>query len=123
MGGTISPEGAHISFLLNGQEQRVDLRPGETLLEVLAFICIFCVCLVGGTFAVTLLEGDATVGSAFGATLSCLANIGPAPFHQGADNFAAYGELTKVLFSVEMVLGRLEFLTLLALGLPQVWRP
>jgi len=98
-------------------------QPTETLVEVLAFVCIFFCCLGASTLAITVLEQTATVGSAFGASLSALSNMGPAPYHVGPDNFAAYGDVSKLIFSFDMVLGRLEFLTLLALGLPEVWRP
>ena len=39
-----------------------------------------------------------------------------------ADNFAGYGGLSKLFFSFAMLLGRLEFFTLLTLLLPGFWR-
>jgi trk system potassium uptake protein TrkH len=115
--GQVRPNVVHVVRL-----DRVAL-PDTTVIEVLAFVCLYFVFLGAGAFAIVALEPTVTGGAAFGATLSCLSNIGPAPFHVGFDNFAAYTDASKLLFSLLMVIGRLEFLTLLALLLPQVWRP
>ena len=48
--------------------------------------------------------------------------MGPSPFFSGADNFAAYSQSSKFIFAVLMVLGRLEFFTLLALLLQDFGR-
>ncbi len=68
-----------------------------------------------------LVEG-VPLPTAFGAMLTCLSNMGPAPFHVGPDNFAAYSAGSKLFFSMAMLLGRLEFFTLFALILPGFWR-
>ena len=49
-------------------------------------------------------------------------NMGPAPFHVGPDNFAAYSGGSKLFFAIAMLLGRIEFFTLFALILPGFWR-
>ena len=54
--------------------------------------------------------------------LTCLSNMGPAPFYDGSDNFASYSPVAKVFFSLAMLLGRLEFFTLFALLVPDFWR-
>ena len=64
-----------------------------------------------------------------------LSNMGPAPFHElvwpamgdvtavrHADNFAHYQPVTKVVFSLGMLLGRLEFFTIFALFVPGFWK-
>ncbi|MEN0064104.1 MAG: TrkH family potassium uptake protein [Myxococcota bacterium] len=90
------------------------------LLEVSAFLCLYLASLGVGTWLVALTDG-VPIGTAFGATLTCVSNMGPAPFHGGVDTFAVYSDTAKLLFSYAMVLGRLEFMTLLALVLPAVW--
>jgi trk system potassium uptake protein TrkH len=92
------------------------------LLEVSAFLCLYVACVFFGTWVVSAGEG-LPLGTAFGATLTCISNMGPAPYYAGADNFVAYSDPAKLLFSFEMVLGRLEFMTLLALVVPDVWEP
>ena len=62
------------------------------------------------------------VPTAFGTMLTCLSNMGPAPFHIGPDNFAGYSGVSKMFFALAMLLGRLEFFTLFALILPGFWR-
>ncbi len=94
----------------------------QLLLEVSAFVALFFVSLAVGAFALTAIE-DVSLGTAFGAMLTCLSNMGPAPFHGGTDNFVVYGPTAKLLFTYAMVLGRLEFMTLLALVVPAVWEP
>ncbi len=92
----------------------------QLLLEVSAFLCLYVASLGLGTWLVVLWEG-VPLGTGFGAVLTCISNMGPAPFHGGVDNFAVYGPPTKLAFSYAMVLGRLEFMALLALVVPDVW--
>ncbi len=93
----------------------------QVLLGVAAFLAIYFACMAFGLFFVTWHE-QVPLSTAFGAMLTTLCNMGPAPFHSGADNFASYSPLAKVFFSVAMLLGRLEFFTLFALILPGFWR-
>ncbi|TNE86516.1 MAG: TrkH family potassium uptake protein [Deltaproteobacteria bacterium] len=96
--------------------------PERILAEAGAFIVLFFICLAAGTFIVSWTD-HIPVEAAFGAMLSCFSNMGPGPFHvTEADNFAAYTDVAKLLFSLAMILGRLEFFTLLALLVPDFWR-
>ncbi|MGC6494195.1 MAG: TrkH family potassium uptake protein [Myxococcota bacterium] len=95
--------------------------PQPVLTEVAVFFFVYMSFLGMGTFAISGIEG-VSVPTAFGAMLTSLSNMGPGPFYEGVDNFASYSDLSKVLFSAAMVLGRLEFFTLLALLLPDFWR-
>lgn len=93
----------------------------QVLADVASFFLIYMGCMAFGLLFVTMVEG-VPVPTAFGAMLTCLSNMGPAPFHQGPDNFAAYTAGSKLFFVVAMLLGRLEFFTLFALFLPGFWR-
>ena len=95
--------------------------PQSTLTDALVFFILYMGAMAFGCLAVCLLE-DLPLPTAFGAVLSCLSNMGPAPFHIGPDNFAAYGGTTKVLFAFLMLFGRLEFFALLSLFAPGFWR-
>lgn len=95
--------------------------PSPVLAEVTVFFFVYMAFMGAGTLAVTILDG-VSVQAAFGAMLTCLSNMGPAPFHEGPDNFVAYSGGAKTLFACAMILGRLEFFTLLALLLPDFWR-
>ena len=98
--------------------------------DVAAFFLIYMVCMAAGVMLVTAIDG-VSVPKAFGAMLTSLSNMGPAPFHNvgldgyienPSDNFAGYSPVAKYVFSLAMILGRLEFFTLLALLLPDFWR-
>lgn len=90
------------------------------LLEVSGFLALYVASVGLFTWFICLMDG-VSLGTGFGATLTSISNMGPAPFHGGTDNFAVYSDPAKVMFSFEMVLGRLEFMTLLALLAPEVW--
>jgi len=94
---------------------------GAVLTEVAVFFFVYMAFMGGGTLFLAWNE-DIPVGTAFGATLTSLSNMGPAPFYLGEDNFASYTDIGKVICSLLMVLGRLEFFALLALLLPDFWR-
>jgi len=93
----------------------------QVLADVASFFLIYMGCIGFGLLFVTLVEG-VPVPTAFGTMLTCLSNMGPAPFHVGPDNFAAYSAGSKLFFAIAMLLGRLEFFTLFALILPGFWR-
>ena len=93
----------------------------QVLADVGSFFLIYMGCIGFGLLFVTLVEG-VPLPTAFGAMLTCLSNMGPAPFHVGPDNFAGYSALSKMFFALAMLLGRLEFFTLFALILPGFWR-
>ena len=93
----------------------------QVLSDVASFFLIYMGCIGFGLLFLTLVEG-VPVPTAFGAMLTCLSNMGPAPFHVEADNFAAYSAGSKLFFAMAMLLGRLEFFTLFALIVPGFWR-
>ena len=95
--------------------------PPGALANVSVFVAVYFLFLAAGTAAIAAVEG-VPLPAAFGAMLTCLSNMGPAPFHVDQDNFAAYSSLSKVLFVAAMLLGRLEFFSLLALVVPGFWR-
>lgn len=98
--------------------------PKSVLADVMSFFVIYMLCIGVGMLVVVAVDG-VPVGAAFGAMLTSLSNMGPAPFHETAgfaDNFAAYSGVSKVWFAIAMLLGRLEFFTLFALLLPDFWR-
>ena len=103
------------------------IRMGRTVVSQAAitdatvFFIIYMACMGAFSTAITLIEGT-RLETAFGAVLSCLSNMGPAPFHIGQDNFAQYSALSKVVFALAMLLGRLEFFAILALLVPGFWR-
>ncbi len=102
---------------------RVDGRPVDRsiLLEVASFFFIYAGCLMLISLLVCITDG-APMPACFGATLSALSNMGPSPFYVDVDNYGGWSTTAKGLFCVAMVLGRLEFFTVLAVLLPEVWK-
>lgn len=81
------------------------------------FICTVLIALV------MFFEKDIDLVSAGTAVFSVLSNIGPAfgkfgPF----DNFAWLTDYSKIVLSIGMVMGRLEFFTVLIVLTPEYWR-
>lgn len=97
--------------------------PADILSDVAAFFAVYVAVIVGGVLVVSSLEG-VSLETAFGATLTCLANSGPAAWYDPAtgDNFKAYSGLAQVFFAIVMLLGRLELFTVFALFVPDFWR-
>lgn len=94
--------------------------PQAVLTEVAVFFFVYMLFLMGGVLLVAYTDGT-PIPTGFGAMLTTLSNMGPAPFYLEADHFAAYSDVAKLWFSFAMILGRLEFFTLLALLLPDFW--
>ncbi|MBX2811777.1 MAG: TrkH family potassium uptake protein [Myxococcales bacterium] len=95
--------------------------PQSAINDALVFFIIYMAMMGLGVMLVCWWE-TTPPPTAFGAVLSCLSNMGPAPFHIGSDNFADYGNAAKILFALLMLFGRLEFFALLAVFAPGFWR-
>jgi trk system potassium uptake protein TrkH len=93
----------------------------ETIRDVTAVFVLYVLCLCLGSLAVSWTD-SVDAPTAMGAMLSALSNMGPTPFHGPADNFAGFSPTAQLIFSVAMLLGRLEFMTVLVLLLPDLWR-
>ncbi len=93
----------------------------DAITDATVFFIIYMVCMGVFSTAIVWIE-EIGLPTAFGAVLSCLSNMGPAPFHLKDDNFAAYSSASKLVFTVAMLLGRLEFFALLSLLVPGFWR-
>ena len=93
----------------------------DAITDATVFFIVYMVCMGVFSTAVVWIE-EISLPTAFGAVLTCLSNMGPAPFHDSADNFAGYSSASKVVFAMAMLLGRLEFFALLSLLVPGFWR-
>ena len=85
-----------------------------------AYLAIYCVILVL-SFAIISVDGF-SIGTNFSAVASCFNNIGPGFELVGAtQNFSIYSDLSKIILSLDMLLGRLEIFPLLLLLSPDTW--
>ena len=93
---------------------------GEVCDNVNAYLAIYCVILVL-SFAIISVDGF-SIGTNFSAVASCFNNIGPGFELVGAtQNFSIYSDLSKIILSLDMLLGRLEIFPLLLLLSPDTW--
>ena len=88
--------------------------------NVNAYLAIYCVILVL-SFAIISVDGF-SIGTNFSAVASCFNNIGPGFELVGAtQNFSIYSDLSMIILSLDMLLGRLEIFPLLLLLSPDTW--
>jgi trk system potassium uptake protein TrkH len=99
---------------------------GERLDEgVIASCHSFLVAYVLVLTAGALIVGWDNLGfeESFTASLTCISNVGPAMGLLGPTaNFSILSHLSKIVLSLEMLMGRLELLPLLVLLNPGTWR-
>lgn len=94
--------------------------PNEVVAGIYSFFGLYLVMFVLGTLLVSLEGVD--LESAATSVVATLSNIGPGLGFVGPSrSFGEYSQATKLLLSFFMLLGRLEFFTLIALLLPKTW--
>lgn len=107
---------AVIHVRLNGE-----VVPSDILRHVLSFIVLYIGGIGVGTALMALVGLDLL--SAFGATMSCIGNIGPAFGTFGpTENYAHLPDFGKWVLSFLMMAGRLELFTVIILFAPAFWR-
>lgn len=107
---------ALLPIRLNGQ-----VVPTEVMRNVLSFIVLYFALAAFGTAVLAFVGLDLL--SAFGATISCVGNIGPAFGTLGpAENYAHIPAAGKWVLALLMMAGRLEIFTVLILFAPTFWR-
>lgn len=94
--------------------------PQGIMRNVLSFFVLYFGLIVLGTLVLTAIGLDLL--TAFGATISCVGNIGPAFGTLGpAENYAHLPAIGKWVLSLLMMAGRLEIFTVLVLFAPSFW--
>jgi len=97
------------------------LLPNETIAGINSFTGLYMILFALSTILVSL-EGVDLV-SAASSVAATLGNIGPGLGFVGpTTTFGGYSQVTKVFFSILMLLGRLELFTIIALLAPKNWR-
>ena len=107
----------HVSVLkVDGQavEERVVASAG-------AFIAAYLLVLLAGALVVSW--DNYGFQESFAASLTCISNVGPGLGILGPmENFSILSPLSKLVLLLEMLMGRLELMPLLALLLRSTWR-
>ena len=95
--------------------------PGESIHGVYVYLICYLLILAGSILLVAFDNFDFTTN--FTAVLTTLNNVGPGLANVGPiENFSQFSYFSKVVLSVDMLVGRLEILPILMLFAPQVWR-
>jgi len=95
--------------------------PDAIQFQVLGFLLFYIVLMTISAYAVTIIEGSSSIGLI--GTAATIGNIGPGFGEIGP--MGTYGNLswpTKVIFIVNMIVGRLELIPFLAMLHPDFWR-
>ena len=93
----------------------------STLRTIHAFFFAYMCTLFGACLIVGL--DDFSFGTTFTAVLTCLSNVGPGLEMVGPmGNFSAFSDLSKVVLSLCMIIGRLEIFPILVLFSSDAWK-
>ena len=93
----------------------------DVMLYVLGFIPFYA--LVAIVVALAIEAMGVSPSTAFGATVSCLGNVGPGFGEVGpVSNYSALPAASKWLLAFTMLLGRLELFTVLVILTPMFWK-
>lgn len=107
---------------------KIDKKPvdDETVSSVLSFFIMYILLIAISTLLVSIQtpsHGGSIFESNFTAVISCFNNIGPGLGAVGpAGNFAGYGAFSKIVLSMDMLLGRLEILPILLMFSRKSWK-
>ncbi len=89
--------------------------------NILAFFVFYMLIFILGSLFMMIFLGD--IDSSIGVVASCLGNIGPGLGSLGpSGSFAAIPDAGKLILALLMILGRLEFFTILVILTPSFWR-
>ncbi len=93
----------------------------NVLSSILGFIFIYAAVMIFSILLISIETNEMV--TALGSVVACLSNIGPGFGSVGpTENYAHLGSYTKWILSLDMVMGRLEILTILILFLPKTWK-
>jgi trk system potassium uptake protein TrkH len=88
--------------------------------QIIGFLLFYLVLLVISTLVVTIIEGDAAIGLV--GTAATIGNIGPGFGEIGPmGSFGGLSVSTKIIFIINMIVGRLELIPFLAMLHPHFW--
>ena len=94
---------------------------GETMNGVYIYFICYIMILLGSVLLVAFNNFD--FGTTFSAVLTTLNNVGPGISLVGpVENFSQFSGLSKAVFCVDMLVGRLEIFPYLMLISPELWR-
>ncbi len=107
---------------------RLDGKPIDYIVThgTMRYFILYLMVLCASTLLTSISNPSLTIGDTlltnFTAVISCLSNVGPFFGSIGAaGNFAAYSGFSKIVFSITMLIGRLEIFPMLLLFYSKTW--
>ena len=93
----------------------------DVLDDVAAFFVLYILIFAISSILISLSGYDMV--TSISATAATLGNVGPGMgMAGGVENYASFSQLTKILLSLNMWIGRLEIFTVVSLLIPAFWR-
>ncbi|MCM1227359.1 MAG: TrkH family potassium uptake protein [Clostridium sp.] len=112
---TLNPKSVYV---LKGEDKSMDVA---TVHGVQTYFIIYIALLLLSVLFISVDNAD--FATSFSSVVTCINNIGPGLNRVGpTENFGFYSEFSKIILSIDMLLGRLECLPLIILFSPSVWR-
>ncbi len=94
--------------------------PDDIGRQILGFLLFYLFLMACSTLVVTVIEGDASIGLM--GTVATIGNIGPGYGEIGPmGSFGGLSVVTKIVFIINMIVGRLELIPFLAMLHPDFW--
>ena len=94
----------------------------DTIRGVFAFMVTYILIFFISFLAIAIADGQ-SIETSFSSVAACLNNIGPGLDAAGPmSNFAFYSPVSKIVLTLDMLLGRLELFPILLLFSPSTWR-
>jgi trk system potassium uptake protein TrkH len=88
--------------------------------QMISFMLFYIVLMIFSGLAVTIIEQDAAIG--FAGTAATIGNVGPGFGEIGPmGSFGFLHPATKIIFIVDMLVGRLELIPFLVMFCPDFW--
>lgn len=93
----------------------------DTVKGIFAYIVAYAFIFFASFLIIAVCDGQ-SIETTFSSVVSCINNIGPGLDKAGPmANFAFYSPVSKIVLSLDMLLGRLEIFPILMLFAPSVW--
>ena len=91
--------------------------------DMLSFTVLYAIVSMSGIIILSALERDLSFASTMATVVSCISNVGPGLAETGpVENYGFFNDASKLLLSLLMIMGRLEFYAVLALFMPSLWK-
>ena len=98
-----------------------EVLPEETVRTTSNYLLMYCLVFLAGTLLISV--DGASIEATVTASLTCLSNVGPGFGECGpAASFAFFSPFSKIVLSLEMLIGRLEIFPMLIFFAPSTWK-